>query len=116
MEASNHGSVATALLKQLLTGLNTTGVDDAHNLEDLQITCLELIMETLQLYGGEIQDLHGSLLQALLPFLEKESSTCRKRAVSTIGALVRYLSDDLFKSLADHVVKEMNVKMKEVSF
>lgn len=85
------------------------GLKDVNPEERDTINFVLNVLETLlNRFGSRLGKYHQTILHALLPLLESENLTLRKRGAVALAALVRSLDDALFEELISAVIAKID--------
>ncbi|XP_057469617.1 cullin-associated NEDD8-dissociated protein 1-like isoform X2 [Actinidia eriantha] len=93
-------SVLLSISPQLIKGITDPGMNT-----DIKCVCLDILSDVLHKYGNLMASDHGMLLSALLPQLNSNHASVRKKTVSCIASLASSLSDDLLAKATVEVVQ-----------
>jgi cullin-associated NEDD8-dissociated protein 1 len=76
--------------------------------EEIKMEALDVLTDILGRFGGFLSNKHKELQTAFIGELSSTSSSLRKRAISCLAALSIHLNEDLFKSLFQFVLKQID--------
>ncbi|KAK4476806.1 hypothetical protein RD792_015966 [Penstemon davidsonii] len=93
-------SVLVSISPKLIRGITAQGMSTEIKCESLDILC-----DVLHKYGNLMTSDHEVLLHALLPQLNTNQASVRKKAVSCIASLASSLSDDMLAKATVEVVR-----------
>ncbi|KAK6159687.1 hypothetical protein DH2020_003068 [Rehmannia glutinosa] len=93
-------SVLVSISPKLIRGITTQGMST-----EIKCECLDILCDVLHKYGNLMASDHEVLLGALLPQLNTNQASVRKKAVSCIASLASSLSDDLLAKATVEVVR-----------
>ncbi|KAI3445544.1 hypothetical protein Pfo_002209 [Paulownia fortunei] len=93
-------SVLVSISPKLIRGIITQGMST-----EIKCECLDILCDVLHKYGNLMASDHEVLLGALLPQLNTNQASVRKKAVSCIASLASSLSDDLLAKATIEVVR-----------
>lgn len=71
---------------------------------------MQILNEALLRFGPQLSSEHAALQEALLPVLDDNRATLRKRAMHCIAALSSKLSDDALNAVIGHVLAKLQDK------
>ncbi|XP_051146886.1 cullin-associated NEDD8-dissociated protein 1 [Andrographis paniculata] len=98
-------SVLVSVSPKLIQGITGQGMST-----EIKCECLDILCDVLQKYGNLMASDHEVLLGALLPQLNTNQASVRKKAVSCIASLASSLSDDLLAKATVEVVQLLRKK------
>ncbi|XP_042065121.1 cullin-associated NEDD8-dissociated protein 1-like [Salvia splendens] len=93
-------SVLVSISPKLIRGIVTQGMGT-----EIKCECLDILCDVLHKYGNLMASDHEVLLSALLPQLNTNQASVRKKAVSCIASLASSLSDDLLAKATVEIVQ-----------
>ncbi|KAH6825922.1 cullin-associated and neddylation dissociated [Perilla frutescens var. hirtella] len=93
-------SVLVSISPKLIRGIVTQGMST-----EIKCECLDILCDVLHKYGNLMASDHEVLLGALLPQLNTNQASVRKKAVSCIASLASSLSDDLLAKATVEIVR-----------
>ncbi|XP_057785394.1 cullin-associated NEDD8-dissociated protein 1 [Salvia miltiorrhiza] len=93
-------SVLVSISPKLIRGIVTQGMGT-----EIKCECLDILCDVLHKYGNLMASDHEVLLGALLPQLNTNQASVRKKAVSCIASLASSLSDDLLAKATVEIVR-----------
>ncbi|KAL6494456.1 Cullin-associated NEDD8-dissociated protein 1 [Orobanche gracilis] len=98
-------SVLVSISPKLIRGITTQGMST-----EIKCECLDILCDVLQKYGNLMTSDHEVLLGALLPQLNTNQASVRKKTVSCIASLASSLSDDLLAKAIVEVVRLLKTR------
>lgn len=93
-------SVLVSISPKLIRGIITQGMGT-----EIKCECLDILCDVLHKYGNLMASDHEVLLGALLPQLNINQASVRKKAVSCVASLASSLSDDLLAKATVEIVR-----------
>ncbi|XP_042006744.1 cullin-associated NEDD8-dissociated protein 1-like [Salvia splendens] len=93
-------SVLVSISPKLIRGIVTQGMGT-----EIKCECLDILCDVLHKYGNLMASDHEVLLSALLPQLNTNQASVRKKAVSCIASLASSLSDDLLAKATVEIIQ-----------
>lgn len=93
-------SVLVSISPKLIRGITAQGMST-----EIKCECLDILCDVLHKYGNLMASDHDILLSALLPQLNTNQASVRKKAVSCIASLASSLSDDLLAKATVEIVR-----------
>ncbi|KAL1534946.1 Cullin-associated NEDD8-dissociated protein 1 [Salvia divinorum] len=93
-------SVLVSISPKLIRGIVTQGMGT-----EIKCECLDILCDVLHKYGNLMVSDHEVLLDALLPQLNINQASVRKKAVSCIASLASSLSDDLLAKATVEIIR-----------
>ncbi|KAG8368925.1 hypothetical protein BUALT_Bualt15G0097100 [Buddleja alternifolia] len=103
--SSTAQSVLVSISPKLKQGITLQGMST-----EIKCECLDILCDVLHKYGNLMASDHDGLLSALLPQLNTNQASVRKKAVSCIASLASSLSDDLLAKATIEVVRLLKNK------
>ncbi|EPS63633.1 hypothetical protein M569_11150 [Genlisea aurea] len=98
-------SVLVSISPKLIRGIVTPEMSS-----EIKCECLDILCEVLHKYGSLMVSDHEGLLNALLPQLNTNQASVRKKAVSSIASLASSLSDDFLARATAEVIRVLKNK------
>lgn len=98
-------SVLVSVSPKLIGGITSTVMKT-----DIKCECLDILCDILHKFGNLMTSDHEVLLGALLPQLNSNQTSVRKKTVSCIASLASSLSDDLLAKATFEVVRLLQNK------
>ncbi|KAL0364961.1 UNVERIFIED_CONTAM: Cullin-associated NEDD8-dissociated protein 1 [Sesamum angustifolium] len=98
-------SVLVSISPKLIRGITLQGMST-----EIKCECLDILCDVLHKYGNLMASDHEVLLGSLLPQLNTNQASVRKKAVSCIASLASSLSDDLLAKATVEVVQLLKTK------
>ncbi|XP_047980152.1 cullin-associated NEDD8-dissociated protein 1-like [Salvia hispanica] len=92
-------SVLVSISPKLIRGIVTQAMGT-----EIKCECLDILCDVLHKYGNLMASDHEVLLSALLPQLNTNQASVRKKAVSCIASLASSLSDDLLAKATVEII------------
>lgn len=102
---ADGAAISDKLARSLLKGLRSAGRDDK-----MAMMVLDVLKDLLQRFGADMGASCEELGAVLLPMLEHEKESVRKRASVTLGTLVRHVSDAQFHAMMDSIIASIERK------
>ncbi|XP_042009937.1 cullin-associated NEDD8-dissociated protein 1-like isoform X1 [Salvia splendens] len=93
-------SVLVSISPKLIRGIVTQAMGT-----EIKCECLDILCDVLHKYGNLMASDHEVLLRALLPQLNTNQASVRKKAVSCIASLASSLSDDLLAKATVEIIQ-----------
>lgn len=93
-------SVLISISPKLIGGISPQGMGT-----EIKCECLDILCDVLHKYGNLMASDHEQLLGALLPQLNINQASVRKKAVSCVASLASSLSDDLLAKATFEIVR-----------
>lgn len=98
-------SVLVSISPKLIRGIITQGMGT-----EIKCECLDILCDVLHKYGNLMASDHEVLLGALLPQLNINQASVRKKAVSCVASLASSLSDDLLAKATVEIVRLLKIQ------
>ncbi|KAG6408658.1 hypothetical protein SASPL_131676 [Salvia splendens] len=96
-------SVLVSISPKLIRGIVTQHSEGMGT--EIKCECLDILCDVLHKYGNLMASDHEVLLSALLPQLNTNQASVRKKAVSCIASLASSLSDDLLAKATVEIIQ-----------